>query len=72
MTTDKRENSIHIRISDEADQALELLAMVHPDNAVKSVIAASIIERALLGEVHAPRMAINRYARKGLTGKDGE
>jgi hypothetical protein len=70
--TEKRENSVHVKISDDADKALELLVMVHADGAAKSTIAASLLEKALLGEAHTVRMAIARVSRHGFAGREGE
>jgi hypothetical protein len=67
-----RENSVHVKLSDEADKALELLVMVHSDGAAKASIAASLLEKALLGEAHTVRMAVKRLARQGILGRDGE
>lgn len=63
---EKRENSIHVKLSDEADKALELLVAAHPDNAAKSTIAAYLLERALLGEVHSLRMVLAKLHRQGM------
>lgn len=70
--TDKRENSVHVKLSDDADKALELLVLVHADGAAKSTIAASLLENALLGEAHTVRMAVKRLSRSGLSGSDVE
>lgn len=69
---EKRENVVHVKLSDDADKALELLVLVHADGAAKSTIAASLLERALLGEAHTVRMAVTRLARQGFTGRAGE
>lgn len=68
---DKRENVVHVKLSDEADQALELLTLTHPENAAKSTIAAAILERALLGEAHAIKVAIARVSRQVSSGSVG-
>lgn len=69
---DKRENSVHVKLSDAADQALELLVAAHPDNATKSAIAAYLLERALLGEAHSLKLALKRLHQRGLMGTGGE
>ena len=70
MATDKREHSIHVRICDEADAVLELMASAHGRD--KSGIAADLLHRALLGEGHAVRMAAVRFARLGIGGSERE
>jgi hypothetical protein len=72
IMAEKRENVVHVKLSDDADKALELLVLVHADSAAKSTIAASLLERALLGEAHTVRMALARLARHGFTGRAGE
>jgi hypothetical protein len=62
----KREHSVHVRICDEADAVLELLAQVGSSD--KSVVAADLLHRALLGEGHAVKVAAMRFARMGITG----
>ena len=69
---EKRENTVHVKLSDDADKALELLVMVHPEGAAKSTIAASLLERALLGEAHTVRVAVSHLARQGFTGTISE
>ena len=69
---DKRENSVHVKLSDDADKALELLVLVHSDGAAKSTIAASLLEKALLGEAHTVRVAVAKLARQGISGRDRE
>ena len=66
----KRENSVHVRLTDEADAMLELLAESHQED--KAKIAANILQRALLGEGHALRVAAMRFSRLEFTGKDRE
>lgn len=70
MPTAKRERSVHIRLTDEADAALEFLAeSMHSD---KAKVAADLIHRCLLGEVHALTVAAKRYLRSGESGKQRE
>lgn len=69
---DKRENSVHVKLSDDADRALELLVAAHPDNASKSSIAAYLLEKSLLGEAHSLKVALARLHRQGLVGRMGE
>ena len=66
-----RENSVHVKLSDEADKTLELLVAAHPDNASKSAIAAYLLERALLGEGHGLKVDLTRLHRQGLMGTFG-
>jgi hypothetical protein len=72
MTSEKRENSVHVKLSDDADRALELLVLVHADGAAKATIAASLLEKALLGEAHTVRVAVARLSKQGLTGNGRE
>lgn len=67
---DKRTNSVHVRISDEADAVLELMAQAQ--NRDKAALLADLAEEALLGRGHALKVAALRYARLGLSGKGGE
>lgn len=67
MVVDKRSNSIHVRISDQADAVLELMSQAAGGRA-KADLLAELVERALLGEGHALRMAALRYARLGFGG----
>ncbi|MBB1161479.1 hypothetical protein [Aquariibacter albus] len=62
----KRENSTHVRLSEEADAMLELMAEAHRTD--KAALAADLIERALLGEGHALKVAATRLARLGIAG----
>lgn len=66
MTSGKRENSVHVRLSDEADATLDLLRAA--DGRDKSALAAVLLERVLLGEGHALRVAAERFVRSGLSG----
>jgi len=65
---DKRENSTHVRLNDEADAMLELLA--EAQRVEKSKLAADLLHRALLGEGHALKVAAQRLARLGLSGSE--
>jgi hypothetical protein len=67
--SEKRDHSTHIRLSDEADATAELLA--EASNTDKSKILADLLERCLLGEGHALKIAALRYSRLGLTGSTG-
>ena len=66
MAAVKHEVSIHIRLSDEADAMIELLAEAKETTKIK--IAEDLLHRALLGEGHALKVAAIRYSRLGLAG----
>lgn len=68
--TEKRDNSIHVRLSDEADATTELLAQVQGIS--KTDLITKIVHRALLGEGHDVKVAALRFARLGLTGNGRE
>ena len=65
MAAVKHEVSIHIRLSDEADAMIELLAEAKETTKIK--IAEDLLHRALLGEGHALKVAAIR-SRLGLNG----
>lgn len=65
----KRDHSVHVRLTDEADAMLELLCAASRDD--KAKLAADLLERALMGEGHALRMAAQRLARLGFAGTRG-
>lgn len=67
---DKRENSTHVRLCDEADAMLELLAEAGGTD--KAKLAADILHRAILGEGHALKVAALRLSRLGFVGFDRE
>ena len=67
---DKRENTLHIKINDEADAMLELMAESMGDD--KNKLAAVLLQRTLLGEGYALKVAAMRYARLNLTGIRGD
>jgi hypothetical protein len=69
---DKRTNSTHVRLSDEADAVLELLAQARGGTDSKASVLAELCEEALLGKGHALRVAAMRFARLGLSGRNGE
>lgn len=66
----KREHSVHVRLSDEGDAMLELLCAAGRDD--KAKLAADLLERALMGEGHALRIAAQRLAGLGFSGMRGE
>ena len=66
MTTPKRENSVHVRLNDEADAMLDLLS--EAKSVDKSKLAADLLHRILLGEGHALKMAAVRLSRLGIEG----
>lgn len=70
MAAAKREHSIHVRVSDEVDAAIELAAQA--TGREKTVVAAEWLEDAVLGRPHALKVAAMRFARLGLSGTDRE
>lgn len=70
MSAPKRENSVHVRLSDEADATLELLSEAGGHD--KSKLAADLLHRALLGEGYALKVAAMKLARLGITGNTRE
>ena len=70
MTSGKREHSVHVRLSEEADAVLELLAESAQSD--KSRYASDLLHRVLLGEGHALKVAATRLARLGLIGIKGD
>jgi hypothetical protein len=68
--TAKRTQDIHVRICDEADAVLELLATSERKN--KTQVAAELLERSLLGEGYALKIAARRFARLGFDGIAGD
>lgn len=70
MSPPKRENSVHVRLSCEADALLELIGEAQRKD--KAALAADLLERALLGEAHSLKVAAMRFARLGTSGIDGE
>lgn len=66
--TPKRENSVHVRLSDEADAALELMCAAGDHD--KARLCAQMPEDALLGRCHMLKVAATRFARMGLVGTD--
>lgn len=70
MATAKRDNSTHIRLSDEADAIAELIA--ESTGKTKTDLLTKLLERTLLGEAHLLRLAAMRFARSGLLGSDRE
>ena len=70
MVSVKREHSVHVRLSDEADAVLELLAKSGKRD--KGALLAELAEEALLGRGHALKVAAMRFARLGIAGIDRE
>lgn len=60
---------LHIRIGEEAKATLGLLADAY--ELPESVLAARLLERTLLGEGHALRLAARRMVRSGIAGSHG-
>lgn len=63
---DKRINDLHVHVCDEADAMLDLLATA--TNKPRNLVAAELIERAILGECYALKVAALRLARAGFSG----
>lgn len=63
----KREISVHVRLSEEADAILEILAEVRGHD--KGRVASDIIHRCLLGETYNIRIAAERLVSAGLIGR---
>jgi len=59
---------LHVRVSAECKAALQLLAEV--DQVPESVIAARLIEDAVLGKFHALRLAARQMSRMGIDGSE--
>jgi len=70
MTAIKREHSVHVRLSDEANALLELLHAA--DGRDKSTVLSEFCEELLLGKAHALRVAALRYASLGIVGTGRE
>lgn len=66
MTVTRREFSVHCRLHEQADSALEALALA--SNRDKSTIASELLHAALLGAGHNLRLAAERMLRSGLIG----
>lgn len=64
----KHENSTHVRLSDEADAMAQLLA--EAKGVEKSRLLGNLLERVLLGEGHALKVAAMRLAKVGFAGID--
>lgn len=67
---EKRNNSTHVRLSDDADAMLELMAGAQGRE--KATVLAELCEETLLGRGHALRMAALRFARLGINGSQRE
>ena len=67
---EKRTNSTHVRLTDEAYAVLELLAEARNDD--KAAVLSVLCEEALLGRGHALKVAALRFARLGFGGRAGE
>ena len=70
MTGAKREHSTHVRLGDEADAVLELMAQASVRD--KAALAADLLEEALLGRAHPLKVAAMRFARLGIVGNERE
>lgn len=60
--------SVHVRLSEDADAMLELLATAQ--ERTKTEVAATVLHKSLLGEGYALRVAAERFARLGFRGTD--
>ena len=56
----KRDNTIHLKVSDDAHAALSLVADAAGKD--KAALAAEMLEELLLGRAHAVRLVAARYA----------
>lgn len=61
---------LHIRVADEAMALLDAMATVRGPG--KAELAGELLERTLLGEGHAIRVAASKLARMGLCGNGRE
>lgn len=61
---------LHLRIPEEADAALELLAAA--SDRTKVHVATELLTEALLGKGHSLKVAALRYARLGFGGSGRE
>ncbi|RPH43245.1 MAG: hypothetical protein EHM87_14375 [Burkholderiales bacterium] len=61
---------LHLRIPEEADAVLELLATA--GDKTKTRVAEELLTEALLGKGHALKVAALRYARLGFGGSGRE
>jgi hypothetical protein len=66
----KREHSVHVRLSDEADAMLELMCQVHGHD--KAKIAADLLHEALFGKGHALKVIATRLTGAGFAGSARE
>lgn len=66
----KRVHSVHVRLTDEANAALELLQAA--DGREKASVLADYCEDALLGRGHALRVAALKFAAHGIVGRARE
>jgi len=66
----KREHSVHVRLSNEAMAMLDLICAAQGRD--KAATSADLLERVLLGEAHALRVAALRLARAGFAGIGGD
>lgn len=61
---------LHVRVNDDAMALLDALATVR--GIAKAELAGELLERTLLGEGHAIRVAAARLVRSGFCGSGGE
>lgn len=61
---------LHVRVNPDCKAMLGLLAEVH--QLPESVVAAQILERAVLGEGHVLKVAARQLARAGIGGSARE
>lgn len=61
---------LHLRIPEEADAVLELLAAASDRTKVR--VAEELLTEALLGRGHSLKLAALRYARLGFSGSGRE
>lgn len=64
---------LHIRISDAAMTALRAVTCAERGEDFSiSTMAADLLEEKLLGRTHTIKLAAERLARAGFSGRDGE
>ena len=68
MSLDRKD--VRLKISPEAHRALSAIADLHEKEL--SEFASFLLERALLGEVHATKVIAERMARWGKAGQAGD
>ena len=65
----KRDNTLHLKVSDDVHAALEMLADMQGKD--RAQLAAELLEELLLGRAHAARVLATRYAAALNSGRRG-